>query len=391
MLEYVLGFLGLYSVVFYSLLYLSERDRLREDPPPRRKPQLSVIIPAYNEEKGIGKTIDSVLALNYPKKLLEVIVVNDGSKDGTAGIAKGYKVKLINKKNTGKANSINVALKEAKGELVAIMDADSYASRNSLLNMVGYFEQPDVAAVTATLKVWDPKTRIQRLQIGEYQVVGLIKKLQSFIDGISVTPGPFSIYRRSVLLELGGFDENTLTEDQEIALRIQRANLRIENSFNAEVFTEVPEGVWPLLRQRRRWCLGYLQNMWKHRALFSPRYGDFGLFVLPVATSLVILAAFSFFINYAPKSTDFSVRFESAPQSLFYLELTPIRVVFAAIFIANALAVYYTIRSSRESGFLGSFLSLSVISTFTIILWLAVLFEQALNVARGIKPAWRGD
>ncbi|MFH1470726.1 MAG: glycosyltransferase family 2 protein [Candidatus Micrarchaeota archaeon] len=391
MLEYVLAFLGLYAAVFYFLLYITQSERVGLDPEPKMLPSVSVIIPAYNEEECIGKTIQSILSLDYPKKKLEVIVVNDGSKDKTAEVAKHYTVKLINKKNSGKANSINVALKHAKGELVAIMDADSFVTKGALKKMVGYFGDPEVASVTAAMKVWEPKTAVQKLQTGEYLLNAFLKKLQSFVDGISVTPGPFSVYRKSVFKRLGGFDENTLTEDQEIALRIQSANMRIENSINAEVFTQVPKSIRSLFKQRRRWYLGYLQNIWKHKALFSPRYGDFGMFVLPFAAGLLVLSVASFLWAYFPRSLDLYLRFEPPTLSLIYLELTPARVIFLFIFAINALAFYFTLRNTREYGFLGNFLSLVAVSFLMLVLWVGVLAEQIANLARGFTPTWRGE
>ncbi len=389
MLEYVLAFLGLYSVVFYSLLYLTQSEKVRADPEAKNFLSISVIIPAYNEEKSIGKTIESVLALNYPKKLLEVIVVNDGSKDKTAEVAKGHNIKLIDKKNTGKANSINVALKEAKGELVAIMDADSYVSKGTLLKMVGYFADSEVASVTAAMKVWEPKTLVQRMQRGEYIINTFLKKLQSFVDGISVTPGPFSIYRRSVLLELGGFDESTLTEDQEIALRIQAKNLRIENSINAEVFTDTPSSFRSLFKQRRRWYLGSLSNLWKHKYLFSPKYGDFGMFVLPLALSLLLLTLLSFLLHLP--SLDFSLRFEPASLRFYYLEFTSTTFLFVFVMLVNMAVFYYAMRDTREYGVFGGFLFLFAISFLLTFVWIAVIAELAFNSAAGLKPAWRGD
>ncbi|MFH1447807.1 MAG: glycosyltransferase [Candidatus Micrarchaeota archaeon] len=391
MIEYILAFLALYAAVFYLLLYLLDLDRIREDPAKKRCPTITVIIPAYNEEATIGKTIESVLALDYPKDKLAITVVDDGSTDNTSGIAKRYNVTLIKKENSGKANSLNVALKRVKTELVAVLDADSYVGSTTLTNMLGYFNEPDVVAVTATMKVWKPRTLIQKMQRAEYLVNAFIKKLQSFIDGISVTPGPFSIYRKSVFDDIGFFDEDTLTEDQEFALRIQASNLRIENSINADVFTSVPDNLVRLFKQRRRWYMGYLQNIWKHRALFSPRYGDFGMFVLPIAVVILILTIASVIWAYSPRGFNISFALEPMPLSLIYLELTPTRLVFLGVFIINVLAVYYTLRNTRESGFLGSILSLFAISYMMLMLWIAVILEQAFNTLRGVRPVWKGD
>ncbi|MFH0818198.1 MAG: glycosyltransferase family 2 protein, partial [Candidatus Micrarchaeota archaeon] len=256
--------------------------------------------------------------------------------------------------------------------------------------MVGYFEDSDVAAVTAMMKVYKPRTLVQRLQRGEYLLNAFLKKLQSFVDGISVTPGPFSVYRKSVLDSLGGFDENTITEDQEIALRIQTANFRIENSINAEVYTEVPQKLRALFKQRRRWYLGSLQNIWKHKSLFGPKYGDFGMFVLPFAMSLLLLTVLSFLLN-APRSLDLSFRFDAASISMLYLEITSMRVLFFAVTVINGLVFYYTLRDTHEYGFLGGFLFLFAISTLMLVLWVFVLAEHMTNSARKLNPTWRAE
>ncbi len=390
MIEYILAFLALYTTVFYFLLYLSKSEEM-EDPKPKDFPSITIIIQAYNEEKTIGKTISSALSLEYPKNKLKILVVNDGSTDKTAHVARKYKVQLLDKKNTGKANSLNRAIKKTKTDLIAVLDADSYVDKKALLRTVGYFKHKEVGSVTSAMKVWKPKSILERMQRSEYLINAFIKKLQSFIDGISVTPGPLSIYRRSVFSRIGFFDEHTLTEDQEFALRMQSSDIRIENSINAYVYTSVPKTPADLFKQRRRWYLGYLQNIWKHKELFSPRYGDFGLFVLPTAFVLLIFTVISLIWAYFPKTFDLSFSFQMMPSSLLYLEFTPTRIAFLAVFLINAIAVIYTLRNTKESGFLGSFLSLFVISYIMLMLWIVVLAEHISNTVRGVKPLWRGN
>jgi biofilm PGA synthesis N-glycosyltransferase PgaC len=249
-----------------------------------RFPSISVLIPAYNEGGNIKRIVNSVLRVNYPKGLLEVIVINDASTDRTGEIAESIEgVKVINnEKNRGKAHSLNRALKVAKGELIACVDADSVVEKNILMKMVGNFENPNVASVTPALKVLRPKNFIQRIQSAEYLLNIFLRKSLEMIDSIHVTPGVFSIYRKNVLKEVGGFDENNLTEDMEIALRIHDAGHRIENCLDAFSYTICPPSLRSLFKQRLRWYRGALQNTVKYKhMIFNPKYGNLGMFLLP--------------------------------------------------------------------------------------------------------------
>jgi len=345
-LEYLLAFLALYTSVFFLLVYVQNEQRL-SDPKPKRLPSLTVIIPAYNEEENIAACIGSALALKYPKKLLKVVVVNDGSNDRTLAVARRFPVAVINKPNSGKADSLNRAIESTRSELVAVLDADSRVAPDAAENMVGYFEDAWVMAVTPVMKAAEKKTLVQWAQRGEYLYNAFSKKLLSFIDAVTVTPGPFSIYRRRAFEELGGFDTQTLTEDQELALRIQRANYRIEASVNGVVYTGTPAGVGELYRQRKRWYMGFLQNIWKHRALFSPAYGDLGLFVLPASLCLAILTVLSFAWNaYRSVAEPFSL-VPSAPWSLAFLEVGSLQVVYLATAAAALLGVAATLKGTR--------------------------------------------
>ncbi|MCW1307590.1 MAG: glycosyltransferase, partial [Candidatus Nanoarchaeia archaeon] len=233
------------------------------------------------------RAIDSCLNLKYPKDKLEIIVVNDGSTDRTEEICRKYEakklIKLINKPNSGKANSLNLGISLARGELICCLDADSYFDEEALLRMVGYFNDKEVAAVTAALKVSSSNTILEKIQHLEYLFSVYLRKMFSFLDCIYVIPGPGSIYRKEVLQKVGGFDPNNLVEDTDIAFRIQRLGYKIENSVNAVVYTHIPRSFRGLLKQRIRWYTGYLENvLGKHRDLiFFKGSPNLGMFLLP--------------------------------------------------------------------------------------------------------------
>ena len=386
LLEYAIAFATTYVAVLFLLLYLEEAEGM-EDPKPKRFPSVSIIVPAYNEGEHIAKTIKSLLSLEYPGKK-EVIVVNDGSTDGTGNVARRFVKKgvaVIDKPNGGKASAMNLGISRAKGELVAVLDADSIVAGDALLHMVGYFDDPEVAAVTPMMKVWESRTPVQKLQKAEYILNSFMKKLLEQLDAITVTPGPFSVYRRSVFRKLGGFDEKTITEDQEIALRIQRANLRIASSVGAVVYTDAPESLRELYLQRKRWYTGFLQNIWEYRDLVSPKYGDLGLFVIPVTLGLLVAGIYSLALIVANAISPITFR-----PDLFYVDLGMPQVIAAFIVLLALLTVYIAARSLRERNPLALFASALIMSPILTLFWLLILASAALNSLRGVKEAWRG-
>jgi poly-beta-1,6-N-acetyl-D-glucosamine synthase len=328
--DYAVAFLALYITVIYILLYFKNRREL-ENPPKDVgwRPHVSVIIPAYNEERRVGKCLDSVLALNYPRELLEVIVVDDGSKDGTSKVAEGFAssgVRVFRKENSGKADSMNYGIERATGEIIATLDADSYPEKDALLKMLPLFESEDVGAVTAAVKVNAPNGIIEKLQSIEYLFTIFSRRVLVFMESVHVTPGPFSLFRKSVFAKIGGFDKDNILEDQEIAMRMQKHHYKIRSSIDAEVHTDVPHGFWALLRQRTRWHRGGLRNSIKYSNLVGAEYGDFGVFVMPFG-SIAMVAMFLVF-------TVIIYRYLSAPDYLsqiglgsYYLCIGPVHIL----------------------------------------------------------------
>ncbi|MBI5148133.1 glycosyltransferase family 2 protein [Candidatus Pacearchaeota archaeon] len=298
---YLAIFFALFSVNLYFFTLFSNRDKLRKIKP-NKIPSVTIIIPAYNEEKNIGQTIKSLLKLKYPKNKLDIIVIDDGSKDNTYKIAKSfgkYGVRIYTKKNGGKANAMNFGLRHVKTEFVGSLDADSFVEAEALINMVGFFEDKEVMAVTPTLRIWKPRNIIQRVQRTEYLFGVFLRKIFSFIGTIHVTPGPFTIYRKKFFDKYGGYDEKTLTEDMEIAMRIQSKNYMIENSLYAGVDTVAPDNLKGLFRQRVRWYRGFIDNAIRYKHLFGSKHGNLGLIILPSALlSIGLVLWFTYFGFY---------------------------------------------------------------------------------------------
>ncbi len=281
---YVSIFIGLFTTVYYLLGFLRKEEK---GSIPKILPFCTIIIPAYNEEDCIEKTTLSALTINYPKNKLEIIIVDDGSKDRTLEISRSIEkkfsnVKVITKKNGGKGSALNLGIKNSHGEIIISLDSDSEVDSNALLPMLPYFNNPQVMCVTPTMRVLKPKGILQRLQAFEYDMGTFLRKAFATLDSINVTPGPFSAYRKSFFERYGGYNEKTITEDMEIAMRIQSLNYKIESSLGSVVYTIAPKNFMDLIRQRRRWYTGLIQNLTDYKYLFGKRYGEMGLISFPL-------------------------------------------------------------------------------------------------------------
>jgi cellulose synthase/poly-beta-1,6-N-acetylglucosamine synthase-like glycosyltransferase len=278
-------FFGLYTSIFFLVTLLEHADMLK----PKRRARyekVCIIVPCYNEEKTIGKTVESLLALDYPIGKLEIVVVDDGSKDRTYEIASRYRrrgVRVFSKPNGGKYTAMNYAISRTDAVFVGALDADSFVDSQALKRMIPYFSNRRVMAVTPSMKVHDPKHWLQKVQWTEYLFGIFLRKMHSFLGSIHVTPGPFSIYRREFFLKHGLYRHAHNTEDIEMALRIQARNYEIENAHDAYVYTVGPNTFRTLWNQRLRWYYGFLRNIEDYRELLSPRHGILGVFILPSA------------------------------------------------------------------------------------------------------------
>ncbi len=301
LLMYLVWFLSTYFVVLFMLLVLKYRKSIFESKQTKlmRLPMVSIVIPAYNEEKSIKDTITSLKTLDYPKKKLEIIIINDGSKDRTAERINFLKNELDftfinNTVNLGKAYCLNLGIKKSKGEFVVCMDADTRVKHDVIKKTLEHFDAEDVAAVTVGIDV-NPQNFLQRITQIEYAIgISLSLAILSRLNTAHVTPGPFTIFRKSALEKIGGFDEKNITEDMEIAYRLHKSQYKIKCCLSSKVYTDVPKDLKTLYRQRKRWYTGALQTIVKHKdVLFNTELGIFGFFI-PYTFSLILLGVLLF-------------------------------------------------------------------------------------------------
>ncbi len=295
------GIVTFFFMVIFLTLFRNRRSFYDEPSPLKNQPGVSVIVPAYNEERTIRETINSLLDVDYPRDLLEIIVVNDGSRDRTGDIVgeyvRGEGITYINnERNVGKAGSLNIGVEKARFDLVACIDADTVIKPDTIKKTINYFNDGRVGAVIVRVNVKAPKNWLERIIAVEYNMgLGFYLKIFSFLNCLHLTPGQFSIYRRDMLIELGGFDENSIVEDTEIAYRIQKAQYKVECCLSAEAFTAVPDNLKSLYYQRRRWYSGSILTIIQHRdVFFNKGLGNFGLFFMPVNYGGIILGILLF-------------------------------------------------------------------------------------------------
>lgn len=286
---YFLTFLAVYVQVFFLVTFIEKRKYInirREDIELDHYPKVSVIVPCYNEEKTLDNTINSLLSMNYPKDKLEILIVDDGSKDGTWDQALKYKdhpqIRIFHKENGGKHTALNLGLENVTGEFVGCLDADSTVHPETLKRIITFFSNPETMAVAPSIVIRDPKTFLQYAQRAEYDMAHYNKKMLAFLEGIHVTPGPFSIFRKRVFDIIGPYRKAHHTEDQEIALRMHTHNMKIDHCPDGYVYTGSPSTIPKLYRQRVRWMYGFIKNATDYRSLFfRPKYGTIGMFTLP--------------------------------------------------------------------------------------------------------------
>ncbi|UIJ46486.1 glycosyltransferase [Sphingomonas cannabina] len=261
------------AVVMAGLAWFqSRRDRAR---PPAFEPSVSVIIPAYNEERVIAASVARVLASDYPA--LQVIVADDGSKDRTSAVvaaafAGDPRVTLLTLENGGKAAALNRALLQATGEVIIALDADTQFEPLTIRLLARWFADPRLGAVAGDARVGNRVNLVTRWQAVEYITAqNLERRALAGFDAMTVVPGAVGAWRRAALDTVGGYPEDTLAEDQDLTIAIQRAGWRVTYDPEAVAWTEAPESFRALAKQRYRWAFGTLQCLWKHRAILRAR------------------------------------------------------------------------------------------------------------------------
>jgi biofilm PGA synthesis N-glycosyltransferase PgaC len=383
LLNYAIAFFSLFSLNVFILLYLKHRnDYSKPVKHSGRTPLVSIVMPAYNEEKYIVPAIRSLLDMDYPRDKLDIIIVDDGSTDNTYKVAKAFEcasLRVFTKQNAGKGAALNFGLKKARGELVATMDADSYVGPSTIRELIAYFDDPEVMAATPAVKIRPSDSWLKEFQRVEYLMILFSRKLLSFIDSVPVTPGPFSMFRRSVFGKIGGFDESNLVEDQEIALRIQAANFKIKSSMTADVYTEPPDNMKDLIKQRVRWQRGGIRNYWKYRHMISPEYGDFGMYFVPL--NFAALTAFFLILGilvYSVLTTPYY--FQYIWFDALGMEVNLVTFVGAFVVITSTFFLWLAIRS-----FKGERVKLRYLLSFLLFYWYLMVGYNVLFLLKELR------
>lgn len=390
LLFYTTMYLSLFvSLFWFSVVFSYERKK-------RAMPlsQLTILVPAYNKAATIGKCLDSLLAQDYPG--LEIVVIDDGSRDGTAAAVKQFRsgtVRYLRTRNAGKAAALNHGLRTVTTGYFGFIDADTYLAPGALHTTMRSFTK-NVACVIAAIRPETPRNFVERLQKIEYAISSFTRKLMGRIDAVYYTPG-FAVYRTDVIRRLGGFDEHNITEDLEIGLRLRRHGYSIGHS-DAYVTTTVPATLGDLFVQRIRWYRGYIYNTRNYSSLFFNRkFGDLGVMILPMQYILLALVSVLFLyslydmaIGGAKALVDlFIVNFDVSylAYSAQFNPITPTTFFWGVFFASFVLMLAFSERAlgekSRKTDYL---LYLFMYPLLNIILWISAFVYEL----RGAKRRW---
>lgn len=407
LLAYPFLFIAIFFESFVLVTLLSKPARVgRTRVPGTATPSVAVIVPCYNEASTIAATCDSLLALDYPKEKLDVILVDDGSTDATRSVMARFahhpQVRVIHKENGGKHTALNVGIAATTAEFVGCLDADSFVEPDALREIVPCFANARVAATTAAMSIYRPRNFLEHMQNAEYSFGITFRHALASVNGLYVTPGPFSFYRRQVLETLGGFRDGHQTEDMEMALRIQQAGYEIENAPRARVYTKAPNTLARLIKQRTRWTTGFLRNiLGEYRGLLANRRHDaLGMLVLPSALIAIAGSVVLFFLMLFEliKNAVTAVQIRAGiPLSYAFLPHGPFDWFYfpsGSYFFLGIIALLASLSlialGKRLSGTPGNLalglLSYTFIYGFVVPLWLV---RATIDVAIGKHRRWR--
>lgn len=369
-------------------------------------PSVAVIVPCFNEAPTIAATCESLLALEYPHKKLEIILVNDGSTDTTPEVMSQFssfpQVRIIHKENGGKHTALNAGIATTQAEIIGCLDADSFVDCSALNEIISCFTNPQIAAVTAAMSIHQPKNILQHMQNAEYTFGITLRHTFASINGLYVTPGPFSFYRKSIVEELGGFRYGHQTEDMEMALRIQQAGYGIENAPRARVYTKAPNTILKLIKQRTRWTSGFLRNIFgEYRTLIASRHHSaLGMIVLPGALlsigSGILLFSYTIFSSIQHSITAFEIRagiplsYAIKPHGTFDWFFFP-SSMYIFLGITTLLISYLLITIGKQISKTPMNLGIGLVSYtllygFIVPLW---LIKASADVTLGIRRSWK--
>ncbi|MBP1165345.1 poly-beta-1,6 N-acetyl-D-glucosamine synthase [Chryseobacterium sp. PvR013] len=286
----VLGLIRLLLMAYWAFKERRKEKKLGGFPVLESYPKVSIIVPAYNEEVNIVSSLQNLLKQTYPN--FNIIMVDDGSKDSTyekavEAFPNHPNLKIFTKSNGGKATALNFGISETDAEYVVCIDADTKLQQDAVKYMIARFlnsnPEEKIAAVAGNVKVGNRVNWLTKWQAIEYTTSQNFDRLAyAHINAITVIPGAIGAFKRSVIIEAGGYSSDTLAEDCDITVKILKAGYTVANENRAIAVTEAPETVKQFLKQRFRWTYGIMQMFWKQRQTFlNPKYKGLGLWAMP--------------------------------------------------------------------------------------------------------------
>jgi cellulose synthase/poly-beta-1,6-N-acetylglucosamine synthase-like glycosyltransferase/peptidoglycan/xylan/chitin deacetylase (PgdA/CDA1 family) len=367
------------AVRMLAVLWLTRRRNRRPQPfDPAFAPPVSVIVPAYNEEVTIARTVTSLVESAYQE--LEVIVVDDGSTDGTGAAVERLglsRVTLLRQRNAGKAAALNRGLAAARHDLIVMVDADTVFEPQALSKLVQPFADPSVGGVSGNTKVGNRDRLLGRWQHIEY-VMGfnLDRRVYDLLRCMPTVPGAIGAFRREALAATRGVPGATLAEDTDLTIAVGRAGWHVAYAPEARAWTEVPSTLGALWRQRLRWSYGTLQSVWKHRG--AVRRGDAGA---AGRRAIPYLVLFQILLPLAAPLIDLFGIF-----GILFLHPLPIIAFWLAFNGMQMLLAVYAFRLDGES--LRPLWALPVQQFVYRQLMYLVVFESVVSALRGVRLDW---
>ncbi|WP_251024387.1 bifunctional polysaccharide deacetylase/glycosyltransferase family 2 protein [Arthrobacter sp. ISL-65] len=296
-----IGSLTVLTFLYVVLALISNRSQKRrhwDAIPEQDWPFVSVVLPVYNEERLVEKTLAALQFSDYPR--FEVVAVNDGSTDNTLAVLNDYartwpQLRVLDQPNRGKSEASNNGIFHSRGEVVVTLDGDTLFERQTIRMFARHFcvgnGDKMLGAVAGHVKVGNRRSLITAWQSLEYlSGICVTRMAEGLMGAIAIVPGACAAWRREALIQAGGYSTDTLAEDADLTLSLQQLGYRIVQENKAVAWTEAPMTLTGLAKQRLRWTYGNIQTIYKHRGMiFNPRYGALGLLTLPYAVLSVII------------------------------------------------------------------------------------------------------
>ena len=338
----VASLVALRMLLLLALAYKQVRQGRRRERWSSFFPPVSIVVPAFNEAVGVERCVRSLAVSRYPSPF-EVIVVDDGSSDGTGDLVEALKlpaVRVLRQANAGKPIALNAGFIAARHDILVTVDGDTVFEPSSLRRLVQPFAEQDVGAVSGNTKVGNRSGLLGRWQHIEY-VMGfnLDRRMYETLDCMPTVPGAIGAFRRAALVDVGGVSSATLAEDTDLTMAVGRHGWRVIYAEDARAWTEVPSTLRGLWRQRSRWAYGTLQSLWKHRgALWHPDEGRIGRRALPYIVLFQVLLPL-----VAPLIDLFAI------YSILFLDPMPILAYWAAFCACQLVLAVVAFGWDKES------------------------------------------